>query len=428
MRVTYYSNSFNDMRQVVGRDVIRKYGEFQLDFRPVALAKNFYGENDKFRFRHVIEPFLTYRYIKGVDNFNRIIRFDYLDTITDTNEIEYGITNRIYTRRYAEAVTKEAREKLSRESGAISREQGVLSREQENRRTPAPDSRLQTHDSLSIQPYEIFSLTVRGKYFFDPTFGGALTPGQRNQIEPITALTFYTFGGVQRRFSPLNIDATYRPQRTVFANMRMDLGVQGGSVRAASATIGYDTPLLKLFQTFYYTRAVDLIPSLAAQFQTPTLVPVASAIETPGSPPYGGGVAAASVDGVLLACVPGAVNCIPQLTDPNSALRTPDSAFIKEPGTLRGSQWSPSIFVGDRSHGLYGGTSLFFDFENRRVRKLSPLISSLYTLGYAYNCCSLALQFYTFNVGARNENRLVFSFRLNGIGSFGTEQFGQGLR
>ena len=60
--------------------------------------------------------------------------------------------------------------------------------------------------------------------------------------------------------------------------------------------------------------------------------------------------------------------------------------------------------------------------------RLSPLISSLYTLGYAYDCCALAVQFYTFNVGVRNENRFVFSFRLNGIGSFGTEQYGQGLR
>ena len=28
----------------------------------------------------------------------------------------------------------------------------------------------------------------------------------------------------------------------------------------------------------------------------------------------------------------------------------------------------------------------------------------------------------------RRENRFVFSFKLNGIGSFGTDQFGQGLR
>ena len=225
-------------------------------------------------------------------------------------------------------------------------------------------------EKKDVQPYEIFTLTVRGKYFFDKTFGGALIAGRRNQIEPITALSFYTFGGVPRRFSPINIDATYRPQRTIFVNSRMDIGLQGGGLRAVSATVGYDTPLVKLFQTFYYTRAVTLIPSLA-QF--------------------------ANADG-------------------------------KEAGTLRGSQWSPSLLVGRRDRGLYGGTSFFFDFQNRRASQQNPLISSLFTLGYTYDCCSLALQYYTFNVGVRKENKLVFSFRLNGIGSFGTEQYGQGLR
>ena len=344
-RVTYYSNSFSTLRQVIGDDVIRKYGQFELDLRPVALAKNFFAKNGAFRFRHVIEPYATYRYIKGVNNFNRIIRFDELDTITDTNEIEFGVVNRIFTRRYAEAVTTEAQKRLQE--------------------TPK-DKR----EPLSAQPYELFTLTVRGKYFADKTFGGALIPGERNEIAPITALTFYTFGGVPRRFSPINVDATYRPQRTIFVSARMDVGVQGDGLRDISATIGYDTRMLKIFQTFYYTRAVSLIPSLR------------------------------------------------QYADPNG----------KEAGTLRGSQWNPSVFIGNRDHGWYTGASTFFDFENHRTAKQSPLISSLYTLGYAFDCCSMALQYYTFNVGVRQENRVVFSFRLNGIGTFGTEQYGQGLR
>ena len=345
MRVTYYSDSFNDMRRVVGQSVTRKYGEFEFDFRPVALAKNYYRDNGAFRFRHTIEPYLTYRYIDGVDNFNKIIRFDYQDTATDTNEIEYGLTNRIFTRRYTEAVTEEAR-KLLRENPSYG------------------------NDPLSIQPYEIFTVTVRGKYFFDKTFGGALTPGRRNQLEPLTALSFYTFGGVPRRFSPINIDATYRPQRTIFVNTRMDIDTTNGNLRDISATIGYDKPLLKIFQTFYYTRAITLVPSLQ-QF---------------------------------------------------------NNAFGKEPGTSRGSQWSPSVFVGNRDRGFYGGTSLFFDFENRRGVRESPLISTLATLGYAFDCCSVTMQYSTFNVGVRRENRFSFSFRLNGIGTFGTQQIGQGLR
>lgn len=389
LRMTYYSNSFNDMRRVVEKDVVRKYGEFELDIRPVALAKNYYGKNNEFKFRHVIEPYITYRYINGISNFKNIIRFDQLDTITNTNEVEFGVANRIYTRRYAEAITPEARRLLSkvRASNGITLASSTAQNEAESPpqaektdavssiRSIIADAAKKKKDELSVQPYEIFSLVVRGKYFFDKTFGGALTPGQRNQIAPITSMSFYTFGGVARRFSPLSVDMTYRPQRTIFFNTRMDVGVQGDALRAISATVGYDTPLIKVFQTFYYTRAVDLIPSLAA-----TLIPPG------GTPP------------------------------------------TKEPGTLRGSQWSPSVFVGNRDKGLYAGASVFFDFENRRAARLSPLISSLYTVGYAYDCCSLAVQFYKLNVGQRNENRLLFSFRLNGIGAFGTEQFGQGLR
>ena len=344
-RVTHYSSSFNDMRQVVSKNITRKYGELELDFRPVALAKNYFRENGAFRFRHVIEPFLTYRLVKGVNNFNKIIRFDYADTQTDTNEIEYGVTNRIYTRKYTEAVTNEAQKLLREKSGS-------------------------EKNPLSIQPYEIFTLTVRGKYFFDPYFGGALAAGRRNQIAPITNLSFYTFGGIPRRFSPLNIDATYRPQRTVFVNTRMDVGLQGEGLRDISATVGYDTKLLKIFQTFYYTRAVTLAPSLQQY----------------------------------------------------------NNQFDKEAGTLRGSQWSPSVFLGNRDKGFYGGASLFLDFENRRAARTTPLISSLATVGYAFDCCSVTLQYYNFNVGARRENRFVFSFRLNGIGAFGTEQFGQPFR
>ena len=40
----------------------------------------------------------------------------------------------------------------------------------------------------------------------------------------------------------------------------------------------------------------------------------------------------------------------------------------------------------------------------------------------------ITAQDFTFNVGLRNENRIVFAFRLNGIGAFGTEKIGQGFR
>ena len=112
---------------------------------------------------------------------------------------------------------------------------------------------------------------------------------------------------------------------------------------------------------------------------------------------------------------------------PANAEPLSEAEWSKEPGTLQGSQWSPSVFLGDRNRGWYGGTSLFFDFQNR-PGKGSPLISSVVTVGRAWDCCSLTAQYFTFNVGLRHENRVVFSFRLNGIGTFGTEQIGQRFR
>lgn len=338
-RVTFYSNSLEPAtRDVLSRNITRSYGEFELDVRPPAFAKDFRRGDGSFFFRHVIEPYFVYRKMSGINNFDRVIRFDYMDAIADTNEIEFGIANRFFTRRSTENV-----------SDVPVRENGV------------------ERPQLSSQPYEALTVTLRGKYFFDPTFGGALIPGQRNQFFPINTLSGFVYGGVPRRFSPLNIDARYRPRRNLFVDVRTDLDTRGGGMRSLSTTFGMARSLVEVFQSFYYTRAIELVPSLA---------------------------------------------------------RFADARGF-EAGTLRGSQWSPSVFLGNRERGLFGGASFFFDFQKRPGRGDSSLINSTITLGHSWDCCAVTTQFSTWNVGLRKENRLVFSFRLNGIGSFGTEQIGQ---
>jgi LPS-assembly protein len=342
-RVTFYSNSIDPVnRAILSRNITRGYGEFELDVRPPALFKDFHRRSGSFFFRHLIEPYITYRRITGVNNFDRVIRFDYVDAIADTNEIEFGLSNRFFTRRSTENVSSAA----------------------------AKAARTGQKVPTSTQPYEALTITVRGKYFFDRFFGGALVPGRRNQFYPINTLSGFSYGGVPRRFSPLNIEARYRPRADIFLDLRTDLDTRGGGVRALSTTFGINRPLIQAFQSFYYTRAVELVPSLA------------------------------------------------QFAD----------ARGKEPGTLRGSQWSPSLFLGDREHGLFGGASFFFDFQTRPGTNGRSLISSTVTVGYTWDCCAVTAQNYTFNVGVRQENRMVFSFRLNGIGTFGTEQIGQHFR
>ena len=301
----------------------RGYGEFELDFSPPAFARDFH-RGDAFFFRHVIEPYIIYRKIHGINEFDRLIRFDYNDAIANTNEIEFGISNRFFTR-------------------ARLRTSAVRRREtSRGERTP-----------LSSQPYEALTITVRGKYFFDPTFGGVLSPGQRNQFYPINTLSGFSYGGIPRRFSPMNVEARYRPSNNIFVDVRTDLDTRDGGLRAISTTFGINRPLVQAFQSFYYTRAIELVGDLA------------------------------------------------QFAD----LRG------NEPGTQRGSQWSPSIFLGDRERGLFGGASLFFDFQKRPGRGSDSLISSTVTLGYTWDCCAVTVQHYSFDVGLRKENRFVFSLQ-----------------
>ncbi len=342
-RITFYSNSLNPVnREVLPQNLTRGYGEFELDFQPPAFFKDFHHGNGSFSFRHLIEPYLTYRRIFGINNFNRIIRFDYLDAVADTNELEFGISNRFFTQRSTENVSSAA----------------------------AKATRTGKKVSTSTQPYEALTITVRGKYFFDPFFGGALVPGRRNQFYPINTLSGFSYGGVPRRFSPLNVEARYRPREDLFVDMRTDLDTRGGGLRTFSTSFGINKPLFQAFQTFYYTRAVELVPSLAKYAD----------------------------------------------------------ARGKEPGTLRGSQWSPSIFVGDRERGFFGGASFFFDYQARPGKGNSSLISSTITGGYSWDCCGVTVQYNTYNVGVRQEKGMLFSFRLNGIGTFGTEQIGQRFR
>ncbi len=339
-RATFYSNSIDPVnRAVLGKNITRGYAELELDARLPAFARDFHRKSGTFFFRHVIEPYVTYRRIAGLNNYDNIIRFDYIDALADTNELEFGISNRFFTRRSTENVSSAAVEATKT-----------------GERVP-----------LSSQPYEALTVTVRAKYFFDRFFGGALKPGQRNQFYPINTFSGFSYGGAARAFSPVNVEARYRPRRDVFVDLRTDLDTHDGGLRAFSTTFGVNRALVQAFQTFYYTRAIDLVPSLA------------------------------------------------QFAD----------ARGQEPGTIRGSQWSPSVFLGDRERGLFGGASFFFDFQTRPGRGDSSLISSAVTVGYSWDCCAITAQNYTYNVGVRQEDRVVFSFRLNGIGTFGTEQIGQ---
>ena len=161
---------------------VRTTEEFSLDIRPPSLERIWEGLG--YKWKHTIEPVIVYSYVNGVNDFGRFIRFDDDETLTDTNEIEYGIRQRLFRR--------------SGDSGGD----------------------------------ELISWDIKEKYFFDPTFGGALVPGQRNVFQALDSLTPFAFADEARRFSPIISDLRIMPGGHYDVQFRIDFDPARGQMTA----------------------------------------------------------------------------------------------------------------------------------------------------------------------------------------------------
>ena len=182
LRSTSYGGQVGPTGQYLGQSFIRTTEEFSLDIRPPSLERIWEGHG--YKWKHTIEPEIQYRYVNGVNEFGRFIRFDDDETLTDTNEIEYGIRQRLFRR--------------SGDSGGD----------------------------------DLISWDIKEKYFFDPTFGGALIPGQRNVFQTLDSLTPFAFADEARRFSPIISDLRVMPGGHYDVQFRIDFDPVRGQMTA----------------------------------------------------------------------------------------------------------------------------------------------------------------------------------------------------
>jgi LPS-assembly protein len=192
---TYYGEAqspYLDRFRIVGTDIVRSSADFSLDLILPSLARVFdkktvFGD----KLKHVIEPRATYRYITGVgDDFTRFIRFDETDLRSNTNELLLSIANRIYARR-----------------------------------------------GNSVE--EIFTWEVFQKRYFDPTFGGALVPGQRNVIGPSADLTAFAFLVGPRSTSPVVSVLRMSPISGLGVRWQADYDPRSGGIVDSSLAMDY---------------------------------------------------------------------------------------------------------------------------------------------------------------------------------------------
>jgi LPS-assembly protein len=430
----------NALDPISSKDLSRHYAELAVDIRPPSLEKTYTNDDGAERFKHVIEPYITYRLISGIgDQFNRIIRFDDTDVVANTNEFEYAIVNRFFTRRLssdllqrrrrvrlpldmrivkpsdkvseqdkaagenephpeaadakaepsakAEAPTSEQKEQTkpgepqttetkpkletgeqaemtSKDRAARLELEASLRRKKAKEQVAAADAlKAEEEENATLQPYEVLTVRVAQKYFFDRTFGGALIPGQRNEFYPINTLSGFTFGGSARSFSPINVAARYRPLAALYADLRMDVGTGDGIVRNVILSGGVRADKWSASADYYLSRQIKVQPN----------------------------------------------------------------GF--EAGTFPGDQVGTTIQLGDAIHGVYGGARINYDFTNRFVTNTQVsdgrLVNSRGFIGYGWDCCGVQFNYNTFKAGLRNESAWSFSFTLAGLGSYGTDQFSQ---
>jgi LPS-assembly protein len=150
--------------------------------------------------KHTIEPELSYHYITGINNFPDVLRFDLVDIASNTNEAEYGVTQRLFLREKADKPCRPAG------TGADATEiLGSAGRSDDAAEDPGEALGRDETGEPVCGNREWISWRVAQKYFFDPSFGGAVsaTPGPRAILDTTLDFSGISFMTRRRDISPI---------------------------------------------------------------------------------------------------------------------------------------------------------------------------------------------------------------------------------
>ncbi len=217
----------------VSDPINRQALETAVELRPPVLERVFDKEFLGRKWKHVIEPFATYRFVTGVNNFSNVLKFDERDILTDTHEVEYGFVTRFYAKRKTEK---------PEDCDIVMKALMVGG--------PAPESiipwqhpttRMLANAPCQAGPQvrEVATWELAQKYFLDPTFGGALVSGERNVFTTTADLTGIAFLSQPRHLSPLvsrlRVEATSRTD----AEWDLDYDFQNNRANASTLLANY---------------------------------------------------------------------------------------------------------------------------------------------------------------------------------------------
>ena len=232
LRDTFYTEQGNPANSVTAADDIlnRKSLEASFELRPPALSRVFDRPWLGRKWKHVIEPRMRYDYVTGVNNFADILRFDASDVLTNTNEVEYSLVNRLYAKRLdPNAKDCDVPGMSTLTIGGVP-QVGAVPWEA----PPTPDAQ-----PCASGPREILSWEIGQKYFFDPTFGNALMAGQRNVFTTTADFTGIAFLDAARRFAPLISRLRIETSPRTNTEWDVDYDFKAGRINSSMALVNY---------------------------------------------------------------------------------------------------------------------------------------------------------------------------------------------
>ncbi|HZE27031.1 MAG TPA: LPS assembly protein LptD [Terriglobales bacterium] len=211
--------------------VNRKALEGSVEMRPPSLARVFERAILGRKWKHVIEPRATYRYVTGVNNFASILRFDARDLLSNTHEVEYGVIHRLYAKRTSDQPEDCGSAGMSSLRIGAPVEQGV------------PWERTYALESPDCQAgpeaREVATWELAQKYFLDPDFGGALVNGRRNVLTTTADFSGIAFLTEPRHLSPLISRLRVRTSSRTDAEWDIDYDFKEHRINASTALLNY---------------------------------------------------------------------------------------------------------------------------------------------------------------------------------------------
>ena len=334
----------------------RRVLDSSVEIRPPALEKVFDRPILGRTVKHVIEPRVIYTYTNGVENFPSIIRFDFRDIVSNTNELEFGLIQRFYLKRAGEGAC-----------GGMQKQKEDTGGESATKACPPAGAD------------EFLTWEVKQKEFFDPNFGGAVVDGRRNVFTTTADFTGIAFLTGPRHFSPIVSRLRFRTLLKSDVEWQLDYDTQKGRINASTLYVTHRFGGASASGSGSSIWSNFFVGGSHAYLQVPGEIVFLPGTNTPLPP-----------------CIPGGINtvqCVPQKFD-----------------QVRGlvGYGSPS------KRGFSAAGNVGYDFEFNETQYTAAQTA------YNWDCCGLSFEYRRFELGqVRRENQYRFAFTLANIGSFG---------